>query len=71
MSTVTRHLQVWSLKGTIKMCGDKRLVKEFRKRFQREEFLCDYKEWEGTHDSMISAITCPVQEQLREQKVSI
>ena len=53
------------------MCGDKRLVKEFRKRFQREEFLCDYKEWEGTHDSMISAITCPVQEQLREQKVSI
>ena len=59
MSTVTRHLQVESYKGTIKVCGDKGLVKEFGKRFQREEFPCDYQEWEGTHDSMISTITPP------------
>ena len=61
MSTVTRHLQVESFEETIWVRGDKELVKEFGKRFQREKFPCDYKEWEGTHDSMISTITYPVQ----------
>ena len=57
MSTITRHLQVESFQGTIKVFGDSRLVKEFGKRFQREKFPCDYKEWQANHESMIATIT--------------
>ena len=39
------------------MFGDSRLVKEFGKRFQREKFPCDYKEWQANHESMIATIT--------------
>lgn len=57
MSTITRHLQVETISGTIKVFGDKGLVEEFGKRFQREKFPCDYKERQGGHDSMISTIS--------------